>query len=106
MATCATCSAELNPAWRFCVYCGTAVTPTAVVEAAAEQKPRVNYVSVIALILAFVGGVPAIAFGHIALAQIKETGERGRTIAIVATVLGYLWLVVFVILFVRWAGGL
>lgn len=106
MATCATCSGELKPEWRFCVYCGTAVTPTAVVEAAAEAKPRVNYVAVIAIILAFVGGIPAIAFGHIALGQIKQTGERGRALAIVATTFGYLWLVVWIIVLVRFAGGL
>ena len=106
MAACATCSSELHPEWRFCVYCGTAVTPTAVDEAAAAAPPRVNPVAIIALVLGVVGGIPAIAFGHIALAQITETHERGRVMAIVATALGYTWLVVGIILLVRWAGGL
>jgi hypothetical protein len=106
MATCATCSGELRPEWRFCVSCGTAVTPAAVDEAAAAAQPRVNPIAIIALVLACVGGIPAIAFGHIALGQIKQTGERGRTIALVATVLGYVWLAVGVVLLLRFANGL
>lgn len=105
MATCSTCSRELQPHWRFCVFCGTAVTPAAVDDAAAEARPRLNPVAIIALVLACVGGVPALAFGHIALGQIKRTGERGRTIAIVATVLGYVWLAAGVVLLARWASG-
>jgi len=106
MATCATCSGELRPEWRFCVHCGTAVTPTAVDEAAAEAPERMNPIAIIALILACIGGIPAFIFGHIALRQIKQTGERGRTIAIVATVLGYVWLAVGIVLFLRFANGL
>jgi len=106
MATCTTCSGELRPEWRFCVHCGTAVTPTAVDEAAAEAQPRVNHVAIIALVLACIGGIPAVAFGHIALRQIKQTGERGRTIALVATALGYVWLTVAIILFLRFTNGL
>lgn len=106
MATCATCSRELQPEWRFCVHCGTAVSPTAVVDAAAEAPPRVNPVAIIALILGCIGGIPAVVFGHIALRQIAQTGERGRTIAIVATVLGYVWLAVGIVLLLRFANGL
>lgn len=106
MATCSTCSGELRPEWRFCVFCGTAVSPTAVVEAAAETPPRVNPIAIIALILACIGGIPALVFGHIALRQIKQTGERGRPIALVATVLGYVWLAVGIVLLLRFANGL
>jgi hypothetical protein len=106
MATCATCSGELRPEWRFCVYCGTAVSPTAVAEAAAAARPRVNPVAVVAFVLGCVGGIPAIAFGPIALRQIKQTGERGRTLARVGTVLGYVWLVAAVVLLLRFANGL
>ena len=106
MATCATCSGELRPEWRFCVFCGTAVTPAAVDEAAAEARPRVNPIAIVALVLGCIGGIPAIAFGHIALGQIRHTGERGRTIAIVGTALGYLWLAVGIVLLLRFANGL
>jgi hypothetical protein len=106
MSTCATCSAELQPEWRFCVYCGTAVSPAAVDEAAAQARPRVNPIAIIALILACIGGIPAVVFGHIALRQISQTGERGRVLALVATVLGYVWLTVGIILLLRFANGL
>lgn len=106
MATCATCSGELRPEWRFCVFCGTAVTPAAVDEAATDAPPRMNRIAVVALLLACVGGIPAIAFGHIALRQIARTGERGRILAIVATALGYLWLAVGVVLLLRFASAL
>ena len=83
-----------------------AIVATAVDEAAAEARPRVNPIAIVALVLACVGGIPAIAFGHIALGQIRQTGERGRTMAIVATALGYLWLAVGVVLLLRFANGL
>jgi len=106
MATCATCSGELAPEWRFCVFCGTAVTPTAAAEAEAAAPARVNPIAIIALVLACVGGAPALVFGHIALRQIKQNHERGRTIALIATVLGYVWLAVVFVLLVRFANGL
>ena len=105
MATCATCSGELRDEWRFCVFCGTAVTPTAVTDAAALRPARINPIAIVALVLACIGGIPALIFGHIALSQIKHTGERGRTMAIVATVLGYVWLAGAFILLIRFANG-
>ena len=106
MATCATCSGELHDEWRFCVFCGTAVTPTAVTKATSLRRERINPIAIIALVLACVGGAPALIFGHIALRQIKQNHERGRTIAIIATVLGYVWLAVVFVLLVRFANGL
>jgi hypothetical protein len=106
MATCATCSAELRPEWRFCVYCGTAVTPAAIDAAVAARRPRVNPIAIIALVLGCIGGIPAIAFGHIALGQIKHTGERGGGLAMAGAALGYLWLVIGIVLFLRFANGL
>jgi hypothetical protein len=40
--------------------------------------------------------IPAIICGHVALAQIKRTGQDGRGMAIAGLVLGYLGLVMFV----------
>ena len=105
MATCATCSGELRDEWRFCVFCGTAVTPTAAAEAEAAAPARVNPIAIIALVLACVGGAPALIFGHLAMAQIRLTGERGMLIARIATGLGYLWLVVAVMLLYVWLSG-
>jgi len=104
MSTCANCSAELRPVWKFCIYCGTPVVPGAV-RPAAIGTPRVNPLAILALALACVGGFPALIFGHLAMVQIKRTGERGMLIARIATVLGYLWLVVWIVLILRWLSG-
>jgi hypothetical protein len=51
-----------------------------------------NTLAVVSLASALSGlaSLPAIVTGHIALAQIKRSGENGRTLAIIGTVLGYL----------------
>lgn len=51
------------------------------------------------MLFGVLGGLIAIPFGHIALHQIKQTGEEGHTAAVVGLVLGYLWLAVIVITF-------
>jgi len=132
---CASCGAELKPEWKFCITCGEPVVRDAgedgSADAAAEQAeqaeqaetaepvaqpeptaqpepvehPRFNILAILALVLACIGGAPALVFGHVALGQIKETHERGRTIAIVATALGYLWLVVWIVGITLWITG-
>lgn len=58
-----------------------------------------NVLAVLALIFAGLLSPLAALFGHLALRQIRRDGERGRTVAITATILGYLWLA-------AWAVGL
>ena len=53
-------------------------------------QQRFNTLSIVAFILAFVVSLGAVICGHIALVQIRRTGERGRGLAIWALVLGYL----------------
>jgi hypothetical protein len=48
--------------------------------------------SMVCGIIPFVAAIPAIIFGHLARAQIRQTGERGDSMAVVGLVLGYLWL--------------
>lgn len=48
-----------------------------------------NTNAIIAFVGAFVISLLGIVFGHIALAQIKQTGERGRGFAIAGLVIGY-----------------
>ena len=105
MPTCSNCSAALRAEWKFCIYCGTPVGAEADSEAIpaairpeSEPRPPLNPLAIVALLLACVGGFPALIFGHIAMRQIKRTGERGIVIARVATVLGYLWLVATLVL--------
>lgn len=111
MATCTSCSAALEPTWKFCIRCGN---PTGVVgselvlveraeppatldhgrRAATPVKPngRVNRLAIVALVLGCIGGPPALVLGHIAISQIQKNGGRGLAIARIGTVLGYVWL--------------
>lgn len=96
MSSCASCGAELDPSWKFCIHCGTPIVPGAIRPEQPEPR-RLNLLAVLALLLACIGGAPALIFGHVAIGQIRESGERGMRLAVVATVLGYLWLVVWAV---------
>ena len=97
MSTCASCDAELRPEWKFCITCGESIVPGAIRPDAVEP-PRFNTLAILALILGCLGGAPALIFGHIAIGQIKVSGERGMLMARIATGLGYLWLVVWAVI--------
>lgn len=82
--------------------------PAAIRPAAAPAAVApLNTLAIVALALGIIGGPVAIIFGHVALRQIRQTGERGRAVALVATVLGYVWLVAWaaVIAWVVVTGG-
>jgi hypothetical protein len=51
--------------------------------------PTTNTLSIVSLVTGFFCGIAAVITGHIALAQIKRTGEGGRGLAIAGLVLGY-----------------
>jgi hypothetical protein len=53
------------------------------------RRRRVNPLALVALVLGCLVSPVAALFGHIALAQIAASGERGRLPAIIAIVLGY-----------------
>lgn len=48
-----------------------------------------NTLAIIALVAAFVLSPAAVIMGHLAMTQIKRTGEDGRQLAIAALVIGY-----------------
>ena len=117
MSTCPTCGVELTGQWKFCLACGARLEGAVAVvdipggipaairpedEAAVPQQP-LNLLAVVALVLGIIGGPVAALFGHFALRQIARTGERGMLLARIATVLGYVWLVVWIGVFV-WVG--
>lgn len=56
----------------------------------APAGPKTNTLAIVSLVLAFFISLGAIICGHIALNQIKQTGEGGRGLAIAGLVLGYL----------------
>jgi hypothetical protein len=70
---------------------------------AAPVAKTTNGVAIAALILGcaqffvwVLSGIPAIICGHIALSQIKRTGQEGRGMAIAGLVLGYIGLALFI----------
>ena len=75
----------------------------AVAEPKVEKKKiewsKLNTLAVVSLAsaLSIVGALIAVITGHIALKQIKETGEGGRTLALTGTVLGYVHLAGWII---------
>ena len=62
--------------------------------ASAPTGAKTNTLAIVSLVLAFFISLGAVICGHIALSQIKKTGENGRGLAIAGLVLGYLGLVV------------
>jgi len=82
-------------------------TEEVVAEAPQETKPAkkpfdwasLNTLSVVSLASAIsgIGALIAVITGHIALKQIKQTSEAGRTLALTGTVLGYVHLAGWII---------
>jgi uncharacterized membrane protein len=91
MSTCASCGADLQAGWKYCVFCGSSSIPGAIRPPVPELR-RINRLAIFALVLGSIGGALALVFGHIAMAQIRQTGERGMSMARGATILGYMWL--------------
>jgi protein-disulfide isomerase len=54
--------------------------------------PKTNTLSIVSLVTGFFCGLAAVITGHLALGQIRRTGEAGRGLAIAGLVLGYLGL--------------
>ena len=71
--------------------------------------PRTNPLAIVSLVLSlvavfvwFLGSLGAVICGHIALNQIKRTGEGGRGLALAGVIIGYVGLgltVIFVIVY-------
>lgn len=68
----------------------------------AQPRPGNNGFAVASLVLSLLwlfglGSLLAVIFGHIALGQIKKTGELGQGFAIAGLVLGYIGLGIIVL---------
>jgi len=50
---------------------------------------KYNVLAIVSLITAFFFSLVAVITGHIALSQIKKTGEKGRGLAIAGLIIGY-----------------
>jgi hypothetical protein len=66
--------------------------------------PKTNTLAIVSLILAFFVSVAGVVCGHIALSQIKRTGEGGRGLALAGVIVGYVitgfWVLYFVAIIV------
>jgi len=69
------------------------------------QKSRFNSLAVVSFALGLTSGLlalPAVIAGHFALANLKKGAERGKALAVIGLVLGYLQiatLILFTVLF-------
>ena len=61
---------------------------------------KTNTLAIIALVSSFFISLLGVILGHIALNQIKTTGEGGRGLAIAALVIGYVSMALAVILII------
>ena len=57
---------------------------------ATPQTDRWNVLAILAIITVWFTIILGLVFGHIALSQIKRTGERGRGLALTAVIVGWL----------------
>jgi hypothetical protein len=69
-------------------------------------NPHTNGTAIAALVLGFVFPILAIPFGHVALSQIRRTGERGNGMALTGLILGYLQLAFVVVVLIALGSGL
>jgi Domain of unknown function (DUF4190) len=66
--------------------------------AAGAAPAKTNTLAIVALVAAFFVPIAGIICGHIALGQIKRTGENGRPLALWGTILGYVFTAMYVLL--------
>ncbi|WP_348788538.1 DUF4190 domain-containing protein [Leifsonia sp. NPDC080035] len=64
--------------------------------------PRTNTLAIVSLVSAFVVSIVAVITGHIALSQIKRTGETGRGLALAGLIIGYVGVGFTVLFFIIW----
>lgn len=62
--------------------------------------PPTNTLAIIALIGAFVVPIVGIVCGHLALAQVKRTGEGGRSLALAGMIIGYAYTALVIVIIV------
>ncbi|SMQ71436.1 protein of unknown function [Agreia sp. VKM Ac-1783] len=57
------------------------------------QEPRYNVLAIVSFVSAFFVSLVAVITGHMALGQIKRTGEKGRGLALAGLIIGYVGIV-------------
>lgn len=74
--------------------------PVTVVPGGYVPAARTNSMAIVALVCSLVLAPLGVVFGHIALSQIKRSGEDGRGLAIAGLVIGYVFTAVAVASFI------
>ena len=69
-----------------------------------RTSPGWSVLAIVAFVLAFAVPPGAIVCGHIALGQIRRTGEQGRELALAGTVLGYVFTAIIALFVLLWIG--
>lgn len=82
-------------------------TPPAPTYAAPVQTPvnsaRTNTMAIVSLVTSFFIALAGVIFGHIALSQIKKSGESGRGLAIAGLIIGYIGIAAWIIVLIVYA---
>lgn len=65
-----------------------------------QPVQKTNTLAIVALVGSFFVSLVGIICGHIALKQIKETGEQGRGLALAGLIIGYIGLAIGVLWFI------
>ena len=68
--------------------------------APAPVQAKTNTLAIVALVSSFFISLLGVILGHIALNQIKTTGEGGRGLAIAALVIGYVSMALAVVIII------
>ena len=76
--------------------------PISGLSSVAPPGPGYNPLAIVALLLAFAIPPAAIVLGHVALGQIRRSGQKGRDVGIIALVLGYVLTAFVVIALLIW----
>jgi uncharacterized protein DUF4190 len=64
--------------------------------------PRTNPLAIVSFVSAFVVSIVAVITGHIALSQIKRTGEGGHGFALAGLIIGYVGIGFVLVFFIIW----
>jgi predicted RNA-binding Zn-ribbon protein involved in translation (DUF1610 family) len=101
-AYCPSCGAQQVAGDKFCRQCGAAQSPAT---AAQIESPSIvvrdgttNGLAIASFVFALIGGaLLAVVFGHIALGQIKKSGQQGNGLAVAGVLIGWIEIAVAVI---------
>lgn len=63
-----------------------------------------NTYALVSIITAFLSPIAAIVFGHLALGQIKRTGDAGRGLALTGLIIGYSYFAMIALFMIFYVG--